>query len=324
MTFRHFASIVVCVLTFACTPPESNQSATNAENQAGGQTDVGHVASKEVQVETTYNFKGTDAAELTAELLEISSMDGSLISSEIITHDVLDVSAPGGERELIAIWIQTGAGEYQGTREREYQTVYSRLAVFERADTVTALLNLKDFESVSQGLYLYEQTVETFDLTATHQAIVIHHLSSEEGAGDSGFSKDEIEVYAIKENELYTIFSTPLNESSFSSDEMGSYSESNTTRELKILEESSNGLFDISIYAVTSETSFEEPEETEELDSESQPDSEESSEEETELTADQSDASESPDNDDASKEEYEPPTIIYRWNGTQYLADGEM
>ena len=313
-------TLIVFACIFACAPSESSQSSSDiaATNEAKENAD---------QLDSliyTYNFVGSDATQLADELQKINPMQGSLMGSEIISEKVLDVTDINGERELFAIWIKAGAGEYQGNRESEYQTVYSRLAVFETADTVTTLVSLKDFESQSQGLYLYEETVETFDLTSSRQAIVIHHMSSEEGAGDSGFSKDEIEVYAIKDNELYSIFSTPLNESSFSSDEMGSYSESNTTRELKILEESTNGLFDISIYAVTSETSFEEPEETEELDSESQPASEENAEEETEPTADDSDDGESPDNDDASKEEYEPPTIVYRWNGTDYVADGEI
>ena len=147
---------------------------------------------------------------------------------------------------------------------------------------------------------------------------MVHHESSEQGAGDSGFSTDEIEVFAIKDNKLYSIFAATLNESSFSSDEMGSYAESKTTRELKVLPSKTNGLFDFSIYTETYATSFEEPEETEEIDSESDPAQTENSEsEETEPEPEEAEQSTEHEGDYPQ----EPATVVYHWSGEQYVSE---
>jgi hypothetical protein len=310
--------LIAIISISACTPTETNQAAqSTAENEKVDNPNVGHDTNP-VEVNASHNFEGIDAESLTAELLKLNPMQGTVISSETAAEKFLDVSNVEGTRELLAIWIQTGAGEYQGAHERDYQTVYSRLAVFEIVDTVTKLIDIKDFESGSQGLYVYEETIETYELAQGRQAIVVHHESSEQGAGDSGFSTDEIEVFAIKDNKLHSIFTTTLNESSFSSDEMGSYAESKTTRELKVLSSKTNGLFDFSIYTKTYATSFEEPEETEETDSESDPAQIENSESE--------DAESEPEETEQSTEHegdypQDPATVVYHWSGEQYLAE---
>jgi hypothetical protein len=316
------AMFTIFGLAIACTTSESTQSTSDSTSVAISAT-VGHVTPEPIHADITQDFEGTEVASLTTELLKIHPIAGTFISAEKVSENVLDLSNVEGTRRLLAIWIQSGEGEYQGTREQEYQTIHSRIAVFDLADTVTKLLDLKDFESSSQGLYLYQEMFETFDLTKQAKAIVIHHESSEEGAGDSGFSTDEIEVFAVKDNKLYSIFTTTLDESNFSSDEMGSYSESNTKREITILESTSNGLFDISIHTETTGTSFEAPAESEEVDAESEAISEETESSDPAETS--TDESESTQSDESTEHEgdypQEQPTIVYHWNGEQYVPE---
>jgi hypothetical protein len=244
-------------------------------------------------------------------LQKVNPMEGTFLSVEMVSDKVLDVSDIKGSREMLAIWIQTGDGEYQGGRDQEYQTIYSRLAVFEMIDTITKLVDIKDFESSSGGLQLYEERIETYDLTDSRQAIVVHHESSESGAGDYSFSLDEIEVFAIKDNKIVSIFATTLTDNKYSSDEVSAWSELKITSELTILESSTNGLFDISVYTVKEETSGGEEEGEE---SESEDDAEDTEQTNTEQAPEESTEHE-------GVYPAEPATIVYHWNGDEYVAD---
>jgi hypothetical protein len=239
-------------------------------------------------------------------LAKLNVVHGNFVSVTSITENFLDANDPSSSRQLLAYLIQSGEGQYGGMHEGvPFETVYSVLAIFEdREGDLNYITHLELAASSSGGLVVSTTEGEEIKLTDGKYGVMIHNKSSEEGAGDSGFRRDEGELYVLVNGKPEKVFQTTLDDFSFASNETDSYGEQTTTVALSVLDSKTNGLFDIQTVKSTTGNSWTEEEETPSEESE---ESDESSEE-TEET----------EESEPAEEEVDDGVDLYKWNGTSY------
>jgi hypothetical protein len=221
-------------------------------------------------------------------LVEKKFVAGELIDISFITEDFASVERDDSAKLSVAL-IRSGEGTYAGAREDiQYATIHCLLVVFTSVgeeQVFRDFLSLGDVES--QGLISGDIEAEEIKIAGDKAAALIHFKSSEEGAGDYGFRKDDVALYVFSKGKLTSVLEANLDDFQFSSDEQGSYSERTSTTEFKVLETQTKGFNDISLLTTTSINVTGEEEST-------------------------GDASAEPDSP------MEP--IIYKWDGARYVA----
>ncbi|WP_133259623.1 hypothetical protein [Pseudochryseolinea flava] len=222
-------------------------------------------------------------------LVEKKFVAGELIDITFITENLVSVEE-GESAQLSVALIQSGEGEYVGGREGiQYATVHCMLVVFKKVgeeQVFRDFVSLGDVES--QGLVSGSIEGEEIKITDDNAAVLIHFKSSEEGAGDYGFRKDDASLYVFVKSKLTSVLEMTLEDYQFSSDEHGDYSERSSVTEIKVLDSKSNGLYDISLHTTVNVS----------------------------VTKDE----ESYDGNDAIEEAPVDP-ITYRWDGVKYQSN---
>jgi len=190
-------------------------------------------------------------------------IDGEIFDVSVVSDHFLNAADPMHARDLIAILIQSGDGTYEGSREWPggvpipFQSVYSILAVYEDTPDGFLLIANADLETASSsGLVASSLDAEKVQLRNNQYAALVHLRSSEEGAGDSGFTRDIAYLYVLLDFHLISTMEFPIMDEGFSSDEVSRGSSYSTTTEFTILETSTKGLLDIRLVS-TSTSSME-------------------------------------------------------------------
>lgn len=305
---KRFFLILICAATVQqCT------TNSNSESQANDTTSF---APGETQ--TDQNEAQAKAALFNPSLREIdtifnllvqheSTVKGVFMDASVVTESLLDVENPKSSENYIMILVHTGDGVYAGLREDiEYETEYSWLVVLrEIAEGYEYVDHANLGESYSHGLVAGYTEGDAIELASGKFAAVIHSKSSEEGAGDYGYKRDNAQLFALDGNKILKIFDVNIEDSSFSSNEMGSWVEQNSTTELKVLDSETMGLYDLMTTT------------TESL-KQSEPDDEEGGE--VEESDEDATGNGSDDAEASSTDEPEDDGIdIYVWNGKEYV-----
>jgi hypothetical protein len=220
------------------------------------------------------NLEGSDT--LFNILARLHLLEGELVGITVMTESFVDLNSGPKKRNLLAALIETGVGEYTGSREASHETTHAVLAVFERnLDGVFLIAHANVGEGGGYGLKLFPTTAETISLAPSAEAVMIHSKSSESGAGDYGFRKDDVSIYILLDNAITSVFETTLDDYQFTSDEQTRTAEQTISSEINILETASKGLFDIRLFTTTvlSRTGQNESEENNEETNDSEPDS---------------------------------------------------
>jgi hypothetical protein len=179
-------------------------------------------------------------------------LEGELMGVTVMTESFIDINPGHGKRDLLAALIETGVGEYTGLREGSYETTHAVLAVFEQKDgdySLVAQTNVGD--GGGYGIKLFTTTGETVSLMPGGEAVMVHSKSSESGAGDYGFRKDDVSIYILVNNSITSVFETTLEDYQFTSDEQTSTAEQTITSEINVLESITKGLYDIRLFTTT-------------------------------------------------------------------------
>ena len=280
----------------------AHKEAVTGEPQAESDAPASEVDASLNASDTLYNV-----------LARAGALQGEFIALSVVTENFLDANSLDKSRNLLAVIVWTGAGEYQGARDGfDYETEFATLAVFEETENGYKIIDHAAVgESYNHGLVGGTTEAESLQLSEEQFAVITHAQSSEEGAGDYGFRKDEASIYVLLNNKISSVFEFTPDDYVFSSNEMGSSADRTITSELSVLEEMTKGLFDIQLNTTQTENISEEP--SEEEDTESPEESEEPAEESEE----QEDAAES---EETESGEEENPITVYKWNGTKYEA----
>jgi hypothetical protein len=223
-------------------------------------------------------------------LVEKKFVAGELIDIAFITDNLVSDGGTDPSKYSVAL-IRSGEGTYAGPREGiQYATIHCLLAVFKQVNEEQLFRDFRSLGDVeSQGLISGDIEAEPIEISGNHHAVLIHFKSSEEGAGDYGFRKDDASLYVFVNNKLTSVLDVTLDDFEFSSDEQGSYRERTRMTEFKILETQTDGFNDISLLTTTSISVTGEEESTDETPSA-----------------------------DASAEATSP--TVYKWNGARYAA----
>ena len=303
--------LLVIVFTITnCTSSETKVAA-NAESDSVQTTSPipssEAVTVQEAEEAPPYTSSQSDIQLLAQELHKNQPLGETFVSAEIISESVLDVSDIGGDRDIIALWIRSNDNQEdeENTEEESEEHVeiktYSRVAVFERKNSVSTLLGLLDLSGREDEYSSITHSFETYELSENKHAIAVLTKDASWG-GDGGNSSDNVQVLAIKNNELETIFEAQLNDSEATGPINDQYVRV-STRTLTILSHKINDLFTISIRTVTEESTISTSEQSSDGDG---------------ATTESEEAEES----EESPEEEEPDTIVYHWNGEKYVEGG--
>jgi hypothetical protein len=244
------AYIIYVLLLFACSGqpagPVGSSDAINATTDTISKT----LGSMEILPEGLL-FKDNET--FFRALVEKKFVTGELIDIVFITENLVSVDE-GEPVKLSVALIKSGEGMYSGARaEIQYATIHCLLVVFKWVgdeQVFRDFLSLGDVES--QGLISGDIEAEEIKIAGDKTAVLIHFKSSEEGAGDYGFRKDDAALYAFVKGKLSSVLEMTLDDFQFSSDEQGSYSERTSTTEFKVLETQSNGFYDVWLLTTTS------------------------------------------------------------------------
>jgi hypothetical protein len=179
-------------------------------------------------------------------------LEGEFMGVTVMTESFIDLKAGRKKRNLLAALIETGVGEYTGGREGSYETTHAVLAVFEQKDEGLSLVAHANVgEGGGYGLKLFTTTAETVSLMPEGEAVMIHSKSSESGAGDYGFRKDDVSIYILLNDAITSVFETTLEDYQFTSDEQTSTAEQTITSEINVLESITKGMYDIRLFTTT-------------------------------------------------------------------------
>lgn len=174
---------------------------------------------------------------------------GEFEGVKLITNRVLDAAKPDDTRNLLAVLVLTSLTPI----ENNYGTIqYAVLAIFEQHDDSVSVVDFADLgEGGSYGIRESHTEADSMMLAENRFAIVVHNKSSEEGAGDSGYRKDDAELYFLINNKLTKIFECTIDDFYFVSNESDSYYERTSTTTIAPQPEKSKGLFNLKVTTVT-------------------------------------------------------------------------
>lgn len=232
-----------------------------------------------------------------------SSVKGTFADASVVTESLLNVGNPTATENYLMILVHTGEGEYAGLRDGiKFGTEYSWLVVLKEIAEGYEYVDHADLGGrESHGLVAEFTEGGELELMPGKFAAIIHSKGSEEGAGDYGYKRDNAQLFALNGDKIIKIFDVNLEDSNFSSNEMGSWSEQTSTTELKSLQSITMGLFDLMTTTVTESR-------------QSDPDEDEV----------ESDSEEEQNNEAASSEEDTDDGIdVYVWNGKEYVLKEE-
>lgn len=258
-----FASIL---LLFSCTASQPSEVASTDTLSTSVNSAPAVIAEAPVdRPEAVIDPALTNTDTLFNMLARLDAVHGSFVAAEKITENFIDAANPESKRVFIAFLIQSGEGEYGGMHsDVAFETIFSVLAIFEMADDeLTYVTHAEVDVSSSGGLILSTAEAEQIKLAEEKYGVLVHSKSSEEGAGDSGFRRDDASLHVLMDGKIEVVFKETLDDFSFASNETDSYGEQTTTVELTVLDSKTNGLFDIQTVRTTSGNSWTEVEEEE-------------------------------------------------------------
>lgn len=261
MRIKNALMALVLVTAFSCGKRSASSEIVDSAALEVAQDTLENTEDNRNFAQPVDGLQGVDT--LFNHLARLQLLQGEFESAQIITNAFIDPATLSGDG-LIAALVTTGEGEYNGGRENiQFATQHAVLAVFKQSDDGLTMLNSLDLGSSENfGLYACDISGEALMLSEERYGVLIHQTSYEEGAGDSGFRKDDVSLYVLLNNEITLAFETTIDDFQFSSDEQGSWYESTTTVELATPGEKTNGLFDLSTVSSTA-TNGSEPEEDE-------------------------------------------------------------
>jgi hypothetical protein len=255
-TFTYFVLLIAAFCS--CT---TNQSAKTEADSI--QTDVPHDTVKAAEQQTAIAHSVNYAAPV-ADLKDTDTLFNFLARRElvqgqfsfvsVVTSNFIDVSHLAKERPLLGVLVVSGEGAYAGGRQDvQFATQYAVFAVLEwNENSELQLVDHLDLgKTESQGLYAFEVDGTEMTLAEGRNGVLIHSKSSEEGAGDGGFRRDDVVLYVLMNDKITPVLETNLEDYGFSSDEQGSWEERTSTTEITPLEEATNGLVDLLIRTTT-------------------------------------------------------------------------
>jgi hypothetical protein len=185
-------------------------------------------------------------------LARLKLLEGELVGVTVMTESFVAINSGPGKKELVAALIETGIGEYTGLREASHETTHAVLAVFEwQNDGYSLVAQANVGDGGGYGIKLFTTTAETVSLMPGGEAVMIHSKSSESGAGDYGFRKDDVAIYILLNNSITSVFETTLEDYQFTSDEQTATAERTVTSEINVLETVTKGLYDIRQFTTT-------------------------------------------------------------------------
>lgn len=236
----------------ACQVKESNLEDTSSANPdtvvSTLISDPEIIDDEEEDEEVVSDLSGTDSIFYYL-IAEKSKQKGAFAQALIVTDSIVDVS--NDQNNLFVILLQTGAGSYGGIKSDAlpFQTVYSTLALLQfKNNSYTLLDHVVLPESGGQGLYYYEVFCEPVKITKDKNAVIMHEIDSEEGAGDSGHKYHTAKLFVSNNGELTEVLSYPVSHFAFSSDEVESYDEINLETTIAI-QHSNAALYDIQLFS---------------------------------------------------------------------------
>lgn len=287
---RNTFVIMITIWMIACSAKQSASEGDQDSSAAAIVGDSSSVSSTSSSEDFPAGLLFKDNETFFKALAEKKFIEGELIDISFITEDLVSVDENESVQLSVAL-IQSGVGEYSGAREGvQYATIHCMLVVFNRVggeQVFRDFLSLGDVES--QGLVSGDIEAEEIKIAEKKTAVMIHFRSSEEGAGDYGFRKDDAALYVFVKSKLASVLEMNLEDFQFTSDEQGSYSERRSTTEFKVLESKTNGFNDFSLFTSITTSSSGEAEPTEGEEPES-----------------------------AENESMNEPAI-YKWDGTKYV-----
>jgi len=282
LTPMRFCLLTLVALLLACKTKPSDDHLSDSVKTA-----VDSIVSSSVNENVVYE----DATSAEADSLFNTLVRNGIIQGEfsgfVQVDNFIDADHLDGSRNLLAGFFQAGEGEYTGIREGQtYATVHSVLAIFESTETGYRLVDyITADDGAISNLVISSTEAEAIQLTSTLSAVMLHSKSSEEGAGDSGYNRDNAEIYVLLNDKITSVLQIALEDSGFSSNEIDAYYQYSNTSQLEILDIGTNGLFDLKV-TTTSTSSGTEEEES--------------------------------DTQESTEEENQGP-VIYKWNGNQYI-----
>jgi hypothetical protein len=266
MKFSNVLAAIFLVAVFSCSKASSSTEHVDSTAAVAVQDTLANVQPGDSVIinyaTPVEGLQGTDT--LFNYLARLQLVQGEFQTAEVVTNSFIDTNNLSREG-LIALLVITGEGEYNGGRENiQFATQHALLAVFEwtKEGSLVLVDHLDLGTSENFGLYAYDVGGEALMLSDDRYGVLIHNKSSEEGAGDGGFRKDVVSLYVFVKGKITAVFETTVNDFQFSSDEQGSWYESTTTVQVTVLEEKTNGLFDLGTVSSTV-TNGSEPEEEE-------------------------------------------------------------
>jgi hypothetical protein len=179
--------------------------------------------------------------------LALEKLQGKIFEGYTVNLNLLSVNSKNPDATLV-VMITSSDSTY------EYETNWSfrsHLVVFEQWDDSLRLIDQIELPSTSQyHLTSSGVTVGSYEIHDAGSAVSVTSFGKEEGAGDSGYNKEHLDLYILLEDKLTKILAIDTRDDSFSSceceDEDGYY-ESNKSATVTILDTIFKHFFDIAV-----------------------------------------------------------------------------
>ncbi|NBW39116.1 MAG: hypothetical protein EBR30_29680 [Cytophagia bacterium] len=228
--FKHPILFLTLFLNYACFVKDKRHgdvsyvSPDTAVSAVIGDSEI--IANEEVQEDVIMpDLSGTDSVFYYL-IATKSKQKGDFAQAIIVTDSVVD--AGNDHNHLLVVLLQTGTGSYAGIKSEviPFETIYSTLALLQYENTTYTLLDYKILPiSGGQGLYYNEVFCSKLKVSNERDAVVLHEIDSEEGAGDAGHTYHIAKLFIASNNKLTEVLSYPVSHFKFSSDEVEYYDE---------------------------------------------------------------------------------------------------
>ncbi|GCC50093.1 hypothetical protein SanaruYs_03080 [Chryseotalea sanaruensis] len=227
---KHTALFITLFLSYSCAVKDKkNEDNTTITSDTTIGTSINYseiVADKDTVVMEVDLF-GADSIFYQL-ITEKSKQKGAFAKMLIVTDGIVSVGTD--QDSLLVVLLQTGTGSYGGIKNDAlpFETIYSTLALLKFENNTYKLVDHMELsESGGQGLYYNEVFCSTIRIANDRDAVVMHEIDSEEGAGDSGHKYHTAKLFISSNHELTEILSYPVSHYQFSSDEVESFYEIN-------------------------------------------------------------------------------------------------
>lgn len=186
--------------------------------------------------------------------LTLKKLQGKIFDGLALDLKILSINSKNPEATLVAM-VTSSDSTY------EYESAWgfrSHLVIFEQASDSLRLVDQVELPSSSQyNLVSSDMSTSSYDIHDSGSAVAVSSSGKEEGAGDSGYNKEHLDLYILIEDKLTKILEADTRDDSFSScecDDEDGYYESNKSATVTILDSSSEHFFDIRVEETWSNT----------------------------------------------------------------------